>query len=154
VRILVGGETRKCGKTALVCAILRAFPGRRWLAVKVTPHRHSEENPEGGDTARYLRAGAAEARLVEAEGAEAAALVEELAREWSSCVVEGTGVGAWLEADCRLLVRSSSCEWKAVAADEVFRPDAYVGEARADDKRPSFVAGSEELLRFLAERWK
>lgn len=150
----MGGETRKCGKTSLVCGILRAFPERRWLAVKVTPHRHADPHPAGGDTARYLQAGAAVAHLVEAEGAEAAARVEDLARGWNCCVVEGTGIGAWLEADCRLMVRASSGEMKTAAEDEAFRPDAYVGEARAGDARPSFAAGSEELRQFLAERWK
>jgi hypothetical protein len=154
VRILVGGEARKSGKTALVCQILRWFPERRWVAVKVSSHRHEEPHPLGGDTARYRESGAAEALLIEGVGPEAAVRVNEAVRGWEASCVEATGVAAWLEADVRLLVRAQGLDRKASAADPTFRPDAYVGTAREGDTLASFAPGSEQLRAFLMERWK
>lgn len=150
MRILVGGETRKCGKTSLVCRILEWFPERRWLAVKVTSHRHAAAHPTGGDTARYRAAGAAEAILIEAAGEEAARQLEDAARGWPAVCVEGTGVAAWMEADVRLLVRSGPGEAvKPEAREEVFRPDATVGPNPGD-----FAPDGEPLREFLRMRWK
>jgi hypothetical protein len=79
--ILVGGHTRNIGKTQLVVDIIRAFPGARWTAAKITQYGHGmcsingqdchcavdqhrfaiqeECNPVGrGDTCRMLAAGA------------------------------------------------------------------------------------------------
>jgi len=35
---VVGGQSRKVGKTALVVDLIRAFPKARWTAVKITPY--------------------------------------------------------------------------------------------------------------------
>ena len=59
--IVVGGNARNVGKTTLICAILQAFPGIPWQVLKVTPHEHLPEN--GGDTTRFLSAGATTAVL-------------------------------------------------------------------------------------------
>jgi len=45
--ICVGGTSSNCGKTAVVCMLLKALPG--WAAVKVTPSRHEEVCPRGHD---------------------------------------------------------------------------------------------------------
>ena len=72
--IVVGGSTRGAGKTALVCALIRALPDMPWMAIKISSHEHGERKPvweetqagEETDTARYLAAGAARAFLVSA----------------------------------------------------------------------------------------
>jgi len=58
------------GKTAVGCALIAATPELRWVAVKVTPHRHGfgkglpaglweeTERESRKDTGRYLEAGA------------------------------------------------------------------------------------------------
>ena len=79
--IVVGGHTRNIGKTQLVCDVIAAFPGTRWIAGKITQYGHgvcaqNGENcdcaPEehvcaiewettaasGTDSARFLAAGA------------------------------------------------------------------------------------------------
>jgi len=73
--LIVGGQRRKIGKTALIETILREFPDVPWTAVKITTHHEPppgerawvlEEgvpSPET-DTGRYLRAGASRAYLV------------------------------------------------------------------------------------------
>lgn len=66
--VVVGGQARKVGKTRAVCEIIAATPGARWLACKITPHSHGPVFPDdGGDTARFLRAGASEAILVQSD---------------------------------------------------------------------------------------
>ena len=39
--IVVGGQCRKVGKTALIVDIIQATPELRWTAVKITPHAES-----------------------------------------------------------------------------------------------------------------
>jgi len=79
--LVVGGQARGVGKTALVVDVIRAFPEAGWTAVKITPHGHGAwpelgEPSEGGsaaqaallqeetdcsertDSSRYLAAGA------------------------------------------------------------------------------------------------
>jgi hypothetical protein len=79
--LVVGGQGRGVGKTALVVDIIRAFPEAGWTAVKISPHGHGAwtepgEPSEGGsagqaallqeetdrigqsDSSRYLAAGA------------------------------------------------------------------------------------------------
>ncbi len=88
--ICVGGMSSGCGKTSLVCLLLRALPG--WAAMKVVPSRMGHvcphgrdcdacEPPEGAfevaideeireragkDTARFAEAGASHVALVRA----------------------------------------------------------------------------------------
>lgn len=60
--VVVGGSSRKVGKTTVVCEIIAATPEARWTAIKVSPDDH-EPGPTG-DTCRYLAAGAVNARLM------------------------------------------------------------------------------------------
>jgi hypothetical protein len=77
--IVVGGNGRGVGKTALVCGVIAALPELEWIAVKITADTHVglppvyEELASGksavgqvSDTARYLAAGASRAFLVTA----------------------------------------------------------------------------------------
>ncbi len=71
MRIIVGGLSRKTGKTALVCRIIALTPELQWTVVKVSHHapedgtayalREEKEAGGNGDTRRYLSAGAAHA---------------------------------------------------------------------------------------------
>src|SRR6516225_10310002 len=79
--VIVGGHTRSIGKTQLVCDIIAAFPGRYWVAGKITqygqgvcarngencdcaPEEHvcaldwETQSDTGTDSARFLQAGA------------------------------------------------------------------------------------------------
>ena len=116
MKIVVGGLGRKSGKTSMVCRILRLFPGRAWLAVKVSSHEHAplggqgfsitEEREPGlaGDTRRYLEAGAKRALLVEGDPEQALpALRAELAQaaDW---IVETNALATRLHADFTFFV--------------------------------------------------
>lgn len=142
MRIVIGGETRKCGKTSLVCAILRAFPHVTWAAAKVTPHAHPPR--EGGDTGRYLAAGAAEARLF-------AGGVDELfgwlagRKNW---IVESTSLAPQIDSDARILVLAAPEErGRKPGVSDRFEPDCVMPPGlRQEDL--------ERVLAFLRERWK
>ena len=45
--ICVGGLSSGCGKTSVVCLLLKAFPG--WAAMKITPSRTDDVCPRGQD---------------------------------------------------------------------------------------------------------
>jgi len=84
--VVVGGHSRKVGKTLVVAGIIRGLRSLDWTAVKITPHFHGfeplekreaaetaergfllteERDPAAGrDTARYLAAGARRAWLL------------------------------------------------------------------------------------------
>ena len=71
--VVVGGHSRKIGKTSVIEALLRQTAHLDWTALKISAHRHStyreepfqlavEASPGAHcDTARYLRAGATRA---------------------------------------------------------------------------------------------
>jgi molybdopterin-guanine dinucleotide biosynthesis protein len=115
MKIVIGGLGRKSGKTAMVCRILRLYPEKQWLAVKITAHAHAqppapfrltEETDAGdtGDTRRYLAAGARRAVLLEGDlDAAMPALVALLASspDW---IVESNRAARRLNADLTFFV--------------------------------------------------
>jgi hypothetical protein len=86
--LVVGGQCRKVGKTALCVDLLRLMDDMAWIAVKITPHtesgcpvrgancgcpprehtfsiREEKSQSTGKDTSRYLQAGATQAFWVQ-----------------------------------------------------------------------------------------
>lgn len=75
--IVIGGQCRRTGKTALVEDVIRAFPEWDWLAVKITQHHAEMSDPKGhsfqaesdrsgnSDTSRFLQAGATRSFLLQ-----------------------------------------------------------------------------------------
>ena len=61
--VVVGGSSRKAGKTTVVCEIIHATRDARWTAIKITPHTH-EPGPYG-DTGRFVTAGATRSILAQ-----------------------------------------------------------------------------------------
>jgi len=121
MKIVVGGLGRKSGKTAMVCRILRLFPEKQWLAVKLSPHLHDETSGafsiheetragEEGDTCRYLAAGASRALLVEGDlDAAMPQLVSELAR-FENWIVESNAAARLLAADFTFFVADPAAD--------------------------------------------
>ncbi len=121
MKIVVGGLGRKSGKTAMVCRILRLFPEKRWLAVKLSPHMHGRapgafsireetEAGEQGDTRRYLAAGAARALLVEGDLDTAMPqLAAELGR-FEHWIVESNAAARVLRADFTFFVADPAAD--------------------------------------------
>ena len=164
--IVVGGEARHVGKTAVAAAIIRAFPRRRWMAVKITRHAHGlpargislvEEQEEGETgTGRYLAAGAARAFLVSSP---AGKLPEALARlPWSrNSIFESTSAAELLRPDIYLMVLGPPGKpVKLPARKSRTRVDAFVSQWTRPSglpgpffsvQAPSFM--SADLRRFL-----
>ena len=64
--VVVGGSSRKSGKTSVVESLIRENEEAGWTAIKITPHNHPATHAGRADTDRYLAAGATEAHLIEA----------------------------------------------------------------------------------------
>lgn len=102
--VVVGGQSRNVGKTAMVCALIEAFPHLPWTAVKITQFGHgicshsgrpcdcacdgedwkmSEEHQRGGrkDTRRFLASGARRVLWVRARAGQLSFAVPELWRQ-------------------------------------------------------------------------
>ena len=79
--IVIGGQCRNVGKTALTVDVIRAFPECDWMAIKITQHHALNDDPAGyrfraetdcsghSDSSRFLAAGAARSFLLEASRA-------------------------------------------------------------------------------------
>ena len=157
--VVVGGHSRKAGKTSLVEWLIRSFREASWTAVKVTPHPHGslkvheERNPAAsGDTARYLAAGARRAFLVTVapEGWSAAGAAVRQLIAGSNAIVESNTLARQLDADLRLMVLGpGEPKPSAEALREI--ADAFVGEGPAPEGKPRFEPGPA-LAEFIRKR--
>ena len=117
--IVIGGQCRNVGKTALVVDVIRAFPEHDWLAVKITRHHALDDNSAGyrfraetdrsghSDSSRFLAAGAARSFLLEARRAhlgEAMAELRTLMSGAENVIIESTVVLDYVSASLAILV--------------------------------------------------
>ena len=140
--LMVGGHSRKIGKSAVCAALIRAFPQLRWTAVKVTTHAHGAANAAGsprlveeipgseaGDSGRYLAAGAARSYCLSVPPAEFAAAALELARLTGDghLLIESTRLREHLRPDLFLFVVDPGvADWKPAARRWACEADAFV----------------------------
>jgi hypothetical protein len=140
--LMVGGHSRKIGKSAVCAALIRAFPQVRWTAVKVTTHTHDaanvaesphlvEELPgsEAGDSGRYLAAGAARSYCLTVPSAKLAAAAPALPRVTGGghLLIESTRLREHLRPDLFLFVVDPAvAEWKPSARRWAREADAFV----------------------------
>ena len=121
MRIIVGGETRKAGKTTVVCRLIRGFPDLTWTAVKISAHAHGlppgawalvaeAESGPANDTQRYLGAGAAHALWLRGNLEAALPALRERLAHAPHWIVESTRAAAWLEHDVAILVTNENGE--------------------------------------------
>lgn len=140
--IVIGGQCRKVGKTALVVELIRAIPEARWIAVKVTPYAESGcpvngrgcscgpmehtfairvESKRSGtsDTSRFLTAGAKKAIWVQTkEGrvADALAPLAEALKGAGNVIVESDAVVKFWRPDlCLMVLDPRKTDFKASA---------------------------------------
>jgi hypothetical protein len=143
--VVVGGQCRKVGKTALVVDLIAALREFEGTAVKITPHSDSEcpvngpgcgclphehtfaireeANPGTGDTGRFLAAGARRALWVQSKTGRFKDVLQPLA--------------AALERDRHVLIESN-------AIVEFWRPDALL--MVLDPANPDFKDSARNLL--------
>jgi hypothetical protein len=130
--VVVGGQARKVGKTTVMCEIIRATKELGWTAVKLTPHPHAESGNHGGDTARYIEAGAARAELIQSS--------DELPRA-DNLIVESNAVLDNLTPDIFVfVVDPANPEWKDSARRVFPRADFVVERALPDGRIRQIVA--------------
>ncbi len=132
--LIIGGERRNVGKTALATGIVRKFHSMRWTAVKLSPHRHGgefgireESQPGPSDTGRFLAAGAQRAFLITARSATPAVETVRRMSSTGNVIVESNSLAALVDADAFIFVLSPGCpELKASAKRASKRADAFV----------------------------
>ncbi len=136
--VVVGGQSKNIGKTALVCALIRAVPEASWCAVKITGHSHGEPeqavgasghaytleaaySPSATDSGRFLEAGAAASywlRHVPGRLPDAMPAVRQLISQHQNTIVESNSLVAYLEPDLYLLLLDpQTADWKASAIE-------------------------------------
>ncbi len=153
---MVGGQSRKVGKTSVVAGLISALREREWLAAKITQHGHevcsadgacdcvtadhtaaiSEERDRSGktDTSRFLVAGAARALWVRTQPGRLAdampRLREEMAKA-SNVILESNSVMEFVPPDLYLLVVDPTVEdFKESARENLDRADAVLMQHR------------------------
>ena len=114
--VVVGGSSRKAGKTTVMCEIIAATREALWTAIKLTPHAHDPSRT--GDTERYLAAGAVNAYLHEALPAQLDA---------GNFIIESNSVLATLVPDLFVFVNSEG-EQKPSALEHAHRADVTIRE--------------------------
>jgi len=151
--MVVGGQSRKVGKTALVVDLIKAFPKCRWTAVKITPYAESgcpvrgancpcgpgkhtfairiEKSPRGTtDTSRFLAAGAQKAVWVQTKSGRLKGALSALASaigDADNVIVESNAILSHWQADLFLLVIDpSNADFKSSARTVKRLADAFV----------------------------
>jgi hypothetical protein len=140
--IVVGGHSRKVGKTSVAAGIIAALPVCRWTAVKITSHRHEhaeapsvaiyEETDHSGrsDTSRFLAAGATRALWVRAREDNLAPVIRQLLSAIQSdpfVIIESNRILQFIRPDLYILVlRYDVEEFKDSARKALCRADAVV----------------------------
>jgi len=139
--IVVGGQSRKVGKSAVVAGLIRAFKERPWTAIKISGHRHdaahgkvliSHETDGTGhvDTARFLQAGAERVFWVRGgEGGleQAMPRIRQIIAEGSDTIIESNSVMRFVDPDLYLLVIDPAVEdFKDSAREFLSRASAFI----------------------------
>jgi hypothetical protein len=151
VLIAVGGHSRNVGKTGVVTGLIRALPEFGWTAIKITGHRHGnddfllaeEHSPLGaGDSARYLAAGAAHSFLLRAAGgglASAVPALREILANAPHVIIESNRILDFIRPDLYLVVLDFSVpDFKESTRRHLGRATAFVA-IRRGCSRPAWA---------------
>lgn len=156
--IVVGGQCRKVGKTALAVDLIRAFPECDWLAVKITQHHTLSDDFAGyrfraeadrsghSDSSRFLAAGAARSFLLEASGVyfgEAMRELKALMNGAENVILESNVVLDHMPANLAILIldprrsdfKASARRLLAIADGFVLRAPLFAGSWPGVDTR-------------------
>ncbi len=171
--LVIGGASRKIGKTSVGAGIVRELASFGWGAVKITHHAEhgasleEERAPAANDSGRYLAAGARQSwvlRCTDAAMAEAKRMVEPLLAMQPNTIIESNRIVEHIEFDLYLLVVDpASPPLKESARRLLDRAGAFVLVNRAEAgewlpaETPRFTAAapgyaSPDLTRFVRSR--
>lgn len=151
--VVVGGGTRNIGKTSVVAGIIRALPGMRWTAFKITQFGHgvcsangeacdcetadhtiavSEERDRtsGTDTSRYLEAGAVRSLWIRTRQGQLAEAMPRVRKELAAvenAIIESNSILRFLRPDLYLSVLDpATADFKDSARLFLDRADAVL----------------------------
>jgi hypothetical protein len=152
--LVVGGQVRGVGKTALVEDVIRAFPEAGWTAVKISSHGHGawseppaevegtptavllEETARNGntDSSRYLAAGARRAfwlRVPADQMADGMTLLRAALEGTECAILESNAVVEFVHTALFLMVVDPALpEFKPSAQRFAARADAFIARNR------------------------
>ena len=113
--VVVGGSSRKVGKTTVMCEIIGATREAAWTALKISPHDHQPGH--FGDTDRYAAAGAVKSDLLKNVD------------DWNSfdgnLIIESNAILDLITPDIFVFVAGSG-EWKTSAVKHAAEADFTV----------------------------
>lgn len=157
--IVVGGHSRRIGKTTVVTTILSSLRDQAWAAIKISAHRHGsaldclEETRPGQESqaARYLDAGARRAFLYRAPDhslPDAARRVEQLLAAGCDVIAESNRIAEWIPPDLVLFVIAPDvADWKPSSKACLSRASAIV-LSRASGTVPNAADVNSPLPKF------
>lgn len=159
--IVIGGQCRNVGKTALTVDLIRAFRECDWMAIKITPHHALSDDSAGyhfraetdrsghSDTSRFLAAGAARSFLLEARRAhleEAMAELRTLINGAENVIIESNVVLDYVSANLAILVLDPRRpDFKASARRLLEIADGFV--LRAPLFAPNWLGANTGIIR-------
>jgi hypothetical protein len=157
--LVIGGNSRKVGKTSVVAGLITALPTFHWTALKITQHRHneacdaatadrswamSEEKDRSGksDTSRFLVAGAKHSWWVRTEPGhleEAMPRIREILASAQYAIIESNSILRFLKPDLYLAVLDPETpDFKTSAQTYLDQADAVLLNSEAESKNPAW----------------
>jgi hypothetical protein len=140
--VVIGGQSRKVGKTSVVVGLITALRDLHWTALKVTQHGHDiavrEETDRSGesDTSRFLVAGANHAWWIgteEGKLAEAMPGVRKILSAAKHAIIESNSILQFLRPDLYITILDpAAADFKASAQQFLDRADAILLHAPTD----------------------
>jgi hypothetical protein len=141
--VVVGGHSRKVGKTSVAEGLIAAFSNYPWTAIKISPHWHAnfpsadpyaihEEDRRDGrsDSSRFLAAGAVRSfwvRVRENKMKEAMPELMPILESSPFVIIEGNGILPYVRPDLYIMVlRYDVADFKESARKTLSRADAVV----------------------------
>ena len=172
--LVIGGNSRKVGKTSVAAALIAALPGCHWTAFKITEHRHgvcsasgeacdcaaadhswaiSEEKDRSGesDTSRFLVAGAEHSWWVRTQPGrleEAMLRIREIIASTQYAIIESNSILRFIKPDLYLTVLDpQTADFKASAQTFLDQADAVLLHSVEDSKDPAWEHVSLEPVK-------
>ncbi len=160
--IVVGGHSRKVGKTSVAAGLIKAFSQYSWTAVKLTTHWHPdspagevcsivEETSRKGksDSARYLAAGAARSfwiRMREERSEEAFPILLPILQSSPFAIIESNCILRHIRPDLYIMVLRCDVEdFKESARKTIGQAHAVVA-VNCDSASPVWKDFARESL--------
>jgi hypothetical protein len=152
--VVIGGHSRKVGKTLVTAGLIHALAEYSWTALKISSHEHQdfpsadvcaiyEEKNKGAesDSSRYLAAGAARScwiRVREERSDDAMARIQPILLSSSFVIIESNWILRYLQPDIYIIVLKYDVDdFKKSARETLGRAHAAVA-VRPDSSPPAW----------------